>query len=154
MARMKTFFIYALCIVLFFIYSDILININLESTYRKIERKDSLEQVTITQAEATKVNGRIKGTINLNEVKQKYLKFDFYLERDVLLGTKYIDILELRQNETQNIELYFKLQNVSYYNMSLVDEKDYSTTEMNLLPKDLSKSQIYLSVFLVSIMLH
>lgn len=152
MKRMKTFFIYALCIVLFFIFSDVLININLESTYRKIERKDNLEQVTISQAEATKVNGRIKGIVVSNKLNAKYLKFDFYSERDVLLGTKYIDVSNLKENETQNIELYFKLQNVNYYKMSFVNEKDYSETEISLLPKDLSKSEIYLSTFLVLIL--
>lgn len=152
MDRMKTFFIYALCIVLFFIFSEVLIHVNLESTYKKIERKDNLEQVTISQAEATRVNGRIKGIVVSNNLNAKYLKFDFYSERDVLLGTKYIDVLNLKENETQNIELYFKLQNVNYYKMSFVNEKDYSETEISLLPKDLSKSEIFLSTFLVFIM--
>lgn len=41
-------------------FSELLINASLESEYRKIGRKDDLSQVVITQAEATRVNGRIK----------------------------------------------------------------------------------------------
>ena len=153
MDRLKTFFIYALCIVLFFIFSEVMININLESAYKKIERRDNLEQVIITQAEATKINGRIKGTLISHDLKSKYLKFDFYSERDVLLGTKYIDISNLKENEAQDIELYFKLQNVSYYNISFVNEKENSVTEIELLPEDLSISDIRWGIFLTLILL-
>ena len=57
MKRMKTLFIYVILIILFFIFSEIMININLESTYQNIGRKDKLNQVTIHQAQATKING-------------------------------------------------------------------------------------------------
>ena len=60
MSRMKTFFKYAMWVILFFIFSEIMININLETVYRNIGRKDNLPQITIYQAQATKVNGRIK----------------------------------------------------------------------------------------------
>lgn len=65
MSRMKTFFKYAMWVILFFIFSEIMININLETVYRNIGRKDNLPQITIYQAQATKVNGRIKGTIKI-----------------------------------------------------------------------------------------
>ena len=54
MSRMKTFFKYAMWVILFFIFSEIMININLETVYRNIGRKDNLPQVTIYQAQATK----------------------------------------------------------------------------------------------------
>ena len=99
MSRMKTFFKYAMWVILFFIFSEIMININLETVYRNIGRKDNLPQITIYQAQATKVNGRIKGTIKNqaeNKIEYKYIKVDFYSERDVLLGTKYIDVSAMR----------------------------------------------------------
>ena len=74
-------------------------NIDLVSnTTSLVGRKDNLSQITIYQAEATIVNGRIKGTIENPEEKPlsaKYLRFDFYSPRDVLMGTKYIDISNL-----------------------------------------------------------
>ena len=78
MSRIKTFFKYAVWVILFFIFSEIMININLKTVYRNIGRKDNLPQVTIYQAQATKVNGRIKGTIknqaeNKIEYKSRFL---------------------------------------------------------------------------------
>ena len=60
---MKTFLKYILAIIIFFFFSNFLIYMSLETTYQNIGRKDNLQQVTIYQAQATKVNGRIKGTI-------------------------------------------------------------------------------------------
>lgn len=149
MSRMKTFLKYAILIILFFIFSEIMININVETTYRNIGRKDNLSQVTVYQAQATKVNGRIKGTIKNdteNKIEYKYIKVDFYSERDVLLGTKYIDVSAMRENETQNLELYFKLQDVDYYEMSFTNEK--TENEITLLPEDLTLSEIRWLTFL------
>ena len=155
MSRMKTFFKYAMWVILFFIFSEIMININLKTVYRNIGRKDNLPQVTIYQAQATKVNGRIKGTIknqDENKIESKYIKVDFYSERDVLLGTKYIDVSAMRENETQDLELYFKLQNVDYYEMSFTNEKTES--EITLLPQDLTTSQIRWLSFLTFLLIY
>ena len=63
MSRMKTLLKYALLIIAFFILSDFLIEVGLNCNYKKIERKDEISQVYIYQAEATKVNGRVRGFI-------------------------------------------------------------------------------------------
>ena len=155
MSRMKTFFKYAMWVILFFIFSEIMININLETVYRNIGWKDNLPQITIYQAQATKVNERIKGTIKNqaeNKIEYKYIKVDFYSERDVLLGTKYIDVSAMRENETQDLELYFKLQNVDYYEMSFTNEKTES--EITLLPQDLTTSQIRWLAFLTFLLIY
>ena len=49
MDRVKTLFKYALWLVLFIIFSNFLINVGLNSTYKSIERKDNVEQVNIYQ---------------------------------------------------------------------------------------------------------
>ena len=63
MDKIKSYFKYIIWIVLFFIFSEFLINVGLNSNYRDIERKDNVTQVSIYQADATKVNGRIRGII-------------------------------------------------------------------------------------------
>ena len=149
MSRMKTLTLYVLAIIGFFLFSELLINASLESEYTKIGRRDEISQVVITQAEATRVNGRIKGSVinpEENPINGKYLKFDFYSSRDVLKGTKYIDISGLQQNELQEIEMHFKLEGVSYYTISIVDEK--TEKEIELLPQDLNKTQIVIATFL------
>lgn len=154
MSRMKTLTLYVLAIIGFFLFSELLINASLESEYTKIWRRDEISQVVITQAEATRVNGRIKGSVinsEENPINGKYLKFDFYSSRDVLKGTKYIDISGLQQNQLQEIEMHFKLEGVSYYTISVVDEK--TEKEIELLPQDLNKTQIVIATFLALIVL-
>ena len=155
MDRMKTFLKYIIWFVLFFFFSNFIINVGLNSSYKNIERRDSIEQVQIKQAQATLVNGRIKGTIKNqaeNKIESKYIKVDFYSERDILLGTKYIDVSAMRENETQDLELYFKLQNVDYYEMSFTNEKTES--EITLLPQDLTISQIRWLSFLTFLLIY
>ena len=147
---MKTFLKYILAIIIFFFFSKFLIYMSLETTYQNIGRKDNLQQVTIYQAQATKVNGRIKGTIYNdanNKITDRYLKIDLYSERGNLLGTKYIDLLGIRENETRNLEVYFKIQDVDYYEISFTEEKE-EQEELPEMVKDLTKEQVVWGTFL------
>lgn len=148
MDRMKTFLKYTMWIILFFIFSEIMININLESTYKNIGRKDNIQQITVYQADATKINGRIKGSINNkdNLIKNNYLRIDLYSERDNFLGSKYIDVSNMREDETRNFEIYFKVQDVKYYEMKFTDEKEEG--ELPEMLQDLTKEQVRWGVFL------
>ncbi|MBQ2938330.1 MAG: hypothetical protein IJE05_05605 [Clostridia bacterium] len=149
MDRMKTLLKYVLWLVLFFIFSNILINISIETTYQNIGRKDNLEQVNVYEAQATKVNGRIKGTIynkSENKITNTYLRIDLYSERDILLGSQYVDISSLRDNETRNFEVYFKVQDVEYYQMNFTDEKVEG--ELPVMLQDLTKEEVVWGTFL------
>ena len=142
MDRMKTFFKYAIWIILFYIFSNILIYLNLETTYQNVGRKDNLPQVTVYQAQATKINGRIQGSIyngSEHKITNKYLRIDLYSERDVFLGSKYIDVSTMRDDETRNFEEYFKVQDVDYYEMKFTDEKEEG--ELPEMLKDLTKEK-------------
>ena len=141
MDKLKKYFIYILLLVGFFILSNFLINVGLNSTYKKITRKeDNLSQVVIYQEEATFVNGRIKGIVsNTSAINDKYIKFDFYSERNVKLGSTYIEIDKTKVD--MPIEIYFKLRDVSYYTITTVNEKDKSG-EIDLIPKDLTKPEV------------
>ena len=140
MDRVKTLFKYALWLVLFIIFSNFLINVGLNSTYKSIERKDNVEQVNIYQAEATLVNGRIRGLIkNTNgELSGKYVKIDFYSERDVLLGSNYVQI---GNEEEQSLEVLFKQDDVKSYEISIVAQKEPGE-EISIIPEDLTTSEI------------
>ena len=137
MDRVKTLFMYASWVILFFILSNFLINVGLNATYKPIERRDNVSQVNIYQAEATLVDGRIRGLITNSETEDlsgKYLEVDFYSERDVYLGRKIISINQLQANETQNFEILFKLEDVEYYSVSIVDERPEGE-EIEILPE-------------------
>lgn len=149
MDRMKTFFKYAIWIILFFIFSEIMINLNIETTYQNIGKKNGLEQVNIYQAQATKINGRIKGIINnnsQNKIKNNYLRIDLYSERDNLLGSKYIDVSNIREDETREFEVYFKVQDVDYYDLKFIDQKEEG--ELPEMLTDLTREQVILGTLL------
>ena len=136
MDRLKTLFMYASWVILFFIFSNFLINVGLNATYKPIERRDNVSQVNIYQAEATLVDGRIRGIITNSETEDlsgKYLEVDFYSGRDVYLGRKIININQLQANETQNFEIFFKLEDVEYYSVSIVEERPEGE-EIEILP--------------------
>ena len=147
MDRVKTFIKYALWIVAFAVFSEILINVGLNSTYREMEKTGNIpEQVTINQAESTSVNQRIRGTITNSgdeDLNGKYMKMDFYSERGVFLGEKYIPIQNVNKGETTDFEIFSKLQNAKSYVVSIVDEKKVGTLgEIEILPKEWTKPEI------------
>ncbi len=149
MSRIKTFLKYAIWLIAFYIFSNIMIYFNLETTYQNIGRKDNLPQVAIYQAQATKINGRIKGTVynnSENKITSKYLRVDLYSARDILLGSKYIDVSTMRENETRNIEIYFKVQDVEYYEITFTDEKEEG--ELPEIIKDLTREEVVWGTFL------
>lgn len=120
MKRLKTFAIYALLIILFFVFSRIMIFIGLNNTYNSISLKGSTPQgVSISSAKATSVNGEIKGTIS-KELTSKYVKFNFYSDIDTLMGSYYLTTSEL---ENGDFEFYFKLNYIESYSIEMTDEK-------------------------------
>lgn len=72
MDRMKTFGIYALCIILFFIFSNIMIDIAIKAMYNPIdivlETRDDLI-LKVNKAKATYVNGYVEG--NVKNIRRK-----------------------------------------------------------------------------------
>lgn len=138
---MKKYFLYALMLIGFFILSEFLINVGLNSNYRDIERKDNNSQVVVYQADATYVNGRIRGIIkNTDEINGKYLKVELYSKRDVLKGKSYIEIKSSEEN-SQPFELLFKAEDVSNYKIEVVEEKEHGE-ELELIPEEWTKPEI------------
>ncbi len=125
MARMKTFFIYFLLVVLFFIYSQIMIYIGVRTTYKD---KDVEIETTIpmeAQVKATSVNGianvKIKNTTD-KDIEGKYIKLECYSKHDTLMGTKYIQINQIGKNEEKEFEIEFKYNEVEKAIITIVDE--------------------------------
>lgn len=148
MSRLKTFAKYAIWLILFWILSDILIYYGVNSTYKNLKIKNEIpSQITIKNAEATKVNGRIKGTIANKEdsdMSGKYLKIDLYSDNGNLLATEYEEIGNLRANEVKSFETYFKMQDVKQYEVNIVDEKTEETTSDVFMTEDMKKAGVLL----------
>lgn len=153
MDRVKTFLKYALIIIVFAILSELLISASLQSSYKDIKRKDNTSQVTISQAQATLVNGKIKGTIvddRKDNLTGKYVKITLYSKRDNEVGKKYVPIETTDVSKTQDFSLYFEKQDVTSYDISIVNEKEGG--ELELIPKEMTKAQIFVAT-LFTIML-
>ena len=149
MDRLKTFLKYVIWIVLFFIFSEFLINVGLNSSYKDIKRRDETAQVEISQAQATLVNGRMKGTIKNSPddyLTGKYVRIDFYSKRDVFLGKIYIEINTTEATTEQDFSIYFELEGVTEYEISIVDEKEEG--EIDLLPGEWSTQEIVITTIL------
>ena len=157
MSRIKTFIIYAIWIIIFFIFSEMIINVGLNSSYKDMRSIGQIEQVNIEQAQATLINGRIKGTIkDIESINGKYLKIDIYSERGVHLGSKYYDISNMGGEENRDFQLYFKTEYAKYYKVSIVDEKnteDDLDQKIEFIAKDLSKPEIWVATIVTLLIL-
>ena len=145
MSTLKRFLKYIIWLVLFFIFSEFLINVGLASSYKPLERKDSFEQVVIQDAESTLVNGKIIGTINNPaELDGKYLRIDIYSERNMLLGTRYIDLE--KATSSQEFKVFYELEDSTSYEISIVNEK--TDQELKIIPDEWTKPEIVLATAL------
>lgn len=128
MDRIKTFAKYAIWIILFWIFSDILINVGINTTYKDVQAKEAIPQgIEIQQMQATKVNGRMRIAVRDQSLSGKYLKISLYSDIGNELGVEYLEIGDLKENEIKSIEKYFKIVDVKSYEVSAVDEKGESS---------------------------
>ena len=126
MAKMKKIFIYVLLIIAFWLFSDIVIFLSINSSYTSIDTKvfTNTPEVIIGESKATYVNGFVKGSIKNNTdgiINDKYLKIELYSARDVKLGTKYVKIENLDINKYQQFEMWYKFTDVDYANITVTD---------------------------------
>ena len=136
-----------------FVFSDFLIYVGINSTYKEIERQDENPQIAVYQADATYVNGRIRGVIkDVGEVQGKYLKIELYTKRHVLVGKSYVEIKDIENSETQPFEVLFKANDVAYYKIDTVKEKEPGG-ELEILPKELTRGEVLLATALTFLIL-
>lgn len=119
MKRLKTFLIYALIIAAVWIFSDIVIYLAINGTYKdKVTQVYvSQPQITVLESKATHINGYVKGSIRNNTqeiINDKYLKIEMYSKRDVNLGTKYVKIDNLQKDAVQDFEMWYEFTDVDY----------------------------------------
>lgn len=134
MAKLKKYLLYVIIIVAFWIFSDILIYLSINSSYVNVDTKvySISPEITVGESKATYVNGFVKGTIRNNTdsiINNKYLKIELYSPRDVKLGTKYIKIENLDVNKYKEFEMWYKFTDVEYANVTVTDNIENATEE-------------------------
>ena len=109
---------YILIIALLFVFSNVMIYLYINGTYKAIEdSKIEVENpnITIEQAKATYVNGYVNGKIKNNTeetINEKYIKFEFSTLRDVNIGNKYLKIENLEPGQEIEYKVNFKYQDI------------------------------------------
>lgn len=128
MSTVKKFIKYVIWIILFWVLSDFVINIGLNTTYRTMQNIGTIPAgIQVKEMKSTAVNGKIDIAINSTELSGKYLKIDLYSSKSNLLGTQYLEIGEIKENQSKDLNTYFKISDVKKYTVSVVDEKGEST---------------------------
>lgn len=128
MNRLKTFAKYAIWIILFWIFSDILIKVAINTTYKDIDRMGDIPNgIQVIEMEATAVNGRIKLIVNNTELSGKYVKINLYSDLENLLGTQYLSIGDISEGQQKEISTYFKIPEVKKYEITIEDVEGKST---------------------------
>lgn len=135
MDRLKTFGKYALLLIGFFILSNFLIFIGINSNYDEITpMADVPAQVEITRAEATLVNGRMSGIIKNssdNDLNGKYIRINLFSEQGNILGTKFLQITDMAPDAQEEFNTYFEVKEVEHYTIEITNEVEQ--VEGNLL---------------------
>lgn len=151
---MKTFGLLALAVIAFFIFSNIMIHVAIKTTYAPIESyitvRDKIK-VEIDTAKATYVNGYVGGKVTNEgeEQKEAYVKIELCSKRDMLLGTKYVKIENWKQGETKEFEMGFKLTDVEYCKVSVIDEIPEQTTDEDFFSIHLTFTRIMSTVIML-----
>ena len=121
MSRMKTFGKYLLWFILLYMFVTISAYGYIEASYKGIDGiiiKNDKMLITIDEAEATIVNGQIKGQIkntSQEDITSKYIKIDLISKKGTLILTKYIQVDELKAGEQKEFNLVFRAENIVKY---------------------------------------
>lgn len=131
MDRMKKFLIYGLLILAFYIFSQIMISLAVNTRYSNIEASSNHPDVIVT-AKAAGISGeanvRIIG-IEENAIEGKYIQLDCYSKDNILLGTKYIQTGKIEKGKYQDYEIRFNYTRVKKVEATLVDTIPQNTAE-------------------------
>lgn len=134
MDRVKQLATYVFWGILLLIFSRLIIYVGLNIGYDPIQNnRDIPSQIKILKAEATGVSGRIYGEIYNSEkydVNGSYIKVNIYDNDFELRGTKYIEIVGVEYNKSKLFELHFQSNQIEYYNIDIVEEKDENTAKL------------------------
>ena len=128
MDKVTKFIKYIIAIVLLMLFTNLCTYIGFNASYKNIETtKDLPKGLEIKLSQATKVCGRIYGAITSNEdnnLEGKYIKTNIYTDLGTLVGTKYIKIKDINQNEPKKFAVNFQAENIKSYDINIVDNID------------------------------
>ena len=129
MSRMKTFLIYLLLFVGFFIFSNVMINAFLRVSYTEVKDYEiDVDElfVDVTEAKVSQRDGHIYGIVKNNKketIENKYLKVSMLDKYGNVLGEKYVEIDKIEPEKVRKFEVKFDYDNVKTFKIEMTDTK-------------------------------
>lgn len=131
MDRMKTFFTYALIIILFWIFSSVASNLILKNSYKSVDKNNiAIEktnngfEINVEKANANKSQSYFTGTVKnaSNKVIEKqYVKVESFY-KGKFMQEKYLAFENMQPGEERKFKLLYEVGNIDEYKVSYVDE--------------------------------
>ncbi len=152
MSRMRTFLLYALGIIGFFVLSLILEDALIGNMYKKMDGniQDNGYAIVVegVSGRSTNVNGFMKFRLsNTSSSKQNnyYAKIDLYSKRGLLAATKYVDVGDIEPNGYKDYEVKFKGTELKGYNISVISESEIpdKTNIINLFGWEIDLTDVF-----------
>ena len=156
MSKLKTFLIYFLIVLAFFIFSTILENVLIKQMYNDmsgtvndnfIYSSEIVDiDITVTEAKATNRNGYVDLTITNNSntyIAEAYVRVKLYTKSDVLAIDEYMEISGLSGGEERTYTLSFRGSYIRTYQISMENDypdKDYT---VNVFGYDVNTKDIF-----------
>ena len=144
MDRMKTFLIYVLVLVGFFLLSNVLENRALLSMYSTIsgeidcfyEGTESDFDIQNFNAKSCNINGYMSfDFVNTTgkHIDKCYIKINLYDQQDLLAHTEYVEINDMKPDESRKINIKFNANHIKRYDISVVQNIPDKTNILNIL---------------------
>lgn len=154
MDRMKTFLIYALIIVGFFVISVLLENGLVMSMYKGISGvtdgsysgangRFAIENAT---ANASSVTGYMKFDLKNTTgefVDKCFVKVDLYNKQGLLADTEYIEVNGMQPGDTKLFNIKFRANNIDRYEISVVETPPDKTNIINVLGWEIDLTNVF-----------
>lgn len=152
MSRMRTFLLYALGIIGFFILSLILEDALIGNMYKKMDGniQDNGYAIVVdgVSGRATNVNGFMHfRLLNTSSSKQNnyYAKIDLYSKQGLLAATKYVEVGEVEPNGFKDYKVKFKGTELKGYNISVISSSELpdKTNIINIFGWEIDLSDVF-----------
>ncbi len=149
MDRMRTFLLYAVCIIGFIFLSYVLENGLITNMYKKMNGNVLSTQDIIIEdvsGRASNVNGYMNFKLtNLSpyDNTNQYIKIDLYSKQGLHAATKYVEIADIPSQSSKTYQVKFKGTELRSYDISVVSELPDMTNIINILGWEIDLSDVF-----------
>ncbi len=154
MNTLKLFIKLLIIFVAFYFFVDLICFVGIKLTHYKLDGtiEGNTSKIEITSTDSTSLSGTIKGNITNNSkeiLTNKYIRLDLFSEKNTNLGSKYVKIDNLKENETKEFEIDYRARNAKKYIVTVVEKEEMDDKTLELIKFDKQKAPVYLLTTLI-----